>query len=274
MAFSKKQVIQYITQRRQNDGGFHFANIEPSNGSDTFYAVATLTALGYEIDKPEGIYSFFDQLAQEKETFDLTNVYYAVETLACLNYDTVTFRNGLDKQDLAKEFDPDNKHKQVYVDSVSTLKSAFLVTSICKTLNIRLEDARIPEFIFSYRNRDGGFGQGGNSNIPDTYFALATLVNVGITGAPVTTRNYLLADGEDLPGSFLEYIYWNFKSLTLLDIKPVYAKRLIKYLPNYQRINGGFARSPFQGIPTFEDTYYAIVMIKELETLTGAKLLV
>lgn len=51
MKFNKKSIIEYITNRHQKDGGFHFANIEPSGGADTYYAVSILKVLEEVTDR-------------------------------------------------------------------------------------------------------------------------------------------------------------------------------------------------------------------------------
>ena len=114
MSFSKKGIIKYITDRRQNDGGFHFANIAPSSGADTFYATAVLTYLGHTIEKPETIFNFFESLAEERETSDPIGLYFTIESLKQLGFDNNKLKGMFEKINVSKEFDPNNKNKEIF----------------------------------------------------------------------------------------------------------------------------------------------------------------
>jgi hypothetical protein len=273
MQFSKQEIVKYIKQRHQNDGGFHFANIEPSGGSDTFYAVSVLSMLGETINDKEEIKKFFDALMQDDEINDVIGMFFTVHTLYQLGYKTSLLNKYIDTEEIIRSYTITSR-KDIFVESVSSLKNSYYATCITKLLEIKNENKKILEFVRSCKNDDGGYESRDYSSIPDTFFALSTLSNIDELNNEAITKKYLLSLSDSILKSYLEYVYWHFESLLLLGSNPAYIEAIPNYLARCSRTNGGFCRSPFQGISTFEDTFYAVSILTRLERLLNKKLVV
>lgn len=272
MKFKKKPIIEYITSRHQKDGGFHFANTEPSGGADTYYALEVLNFLNYQIPYKEDVKQFLESFEQDKESFDFVGLFFTARCFQILKLGTSMLADKFNMLNPIKKFDLKNTNKKLFVESVSSLKNSFIVTATAKTLDIKLSNKAIRRYVISHKNADNGFGRNRISTIPDTYFALATLQNIGLLNISTDTKDYL-SKSDNIPSNYLEYVYWHFSSSDFLNFIPAYTDKLINYLNMCKRSNGGFSRSPFQGIPTFEDTFYAVSILKILEKITKKELL-
>ncbi len=272
MQFSKQEIVRYIKQRHQKDGGFHFANIEPSSGADTFYAINVLSMLGESVENRESIKNFFDDLMQEDEINDVVGIYFTVNTLHKLGYEKSVLTRYFDMEEISRSYSEPDK-KNIFVESVSSLRNTYYATSITKLLGIKSDIDSVLEFVRSFKHKDGGYESRGYSSIPDTFFALSTLNNIDKLNKETPAKKYLLDGADSILKSYLEYVYWHFESLLLLDERPSYIESIPNYLARCSRTNGGFCRSPFQGISTFEDTFYAVSILIKLERILEKKFL-
>lgn len=120
---------------------------------------------------------------------------------------------------------------------------------------------------------DGGFGPRGASNIDSTCYAVACLSKIGKSPNSLEQTLRFIRKCEKPQGGFtvipmnltpyMEYSYSGVMSLGLLGEKSKYPLQTVNRVLNCQKFTGGFARSDL-GIATFQDTYYAIEILKKL----------
>jgi len=265
--FNKQEIINYIESRHQKDGGYFFADIEPSSGADTFYAVKILKMLGVKPQNPEKIQKFFQEMDADKTINDIKGLYFILEVLKDLgfNLDHYQHYEGILNQ---------NKNKQggfgltgkIYIEVASELQTTYEAIIVAKNLNFKLHRQTLKKFIFSFQNKDGGFGSYGFSLLATTYYALASLDELGLLKYNNKISVYLRIKEEKLPGFYLEDLFWLVMSRALLGEKPRNMKEIVSFIYDcWRQDNGGFCRSRNIGISTFEDTYYATTILKVLE---------
>jgi len=63
----------------------------------------------------------------------------------------------------------------------------------------------------------------------------------------------------------LEDLFYIVESLTLIRKPLPNVSKIIQFVDSCQRGNGGFGRAPMMSIPTIEDTYLAVSIIKTCE---------
>jgi hypothetical protein len=85
-------------------------------------------------------------------------------------------------------------------------------------------------------------------------------------GASTSTIAYLINREKNWQVQFIEDLYWLVEGLANLGEKSNFPDRIIRFIMECQRQNGGFSRATIMGIPTLEYTYYALSILKE----TGA----
>lgn len=77
------------------------------------------------------------------------------------------------------------------------------------------------------------------------------------------TREYLRKRESNWQIEFIEDTYWLTSGLANLGEKTSSMDRIINFVLECQRPNGGFPRATAIGIPTLEYTYYALSILKE-----------
>jgi hypothetical protein len=65
--------------------------------------------------------------------------------------------------------------------------------------------------------------------------------------------------------NFIEDMYWLCGSLSNFAEKTRLHDWIMHFVKGCQRTNGGFARKDVMGIPTLEDTFYAVSILKAEE---------
>jgi hypothetical protein len=105
-----------------------------------------------------------------------------------------------------------------------------------------------------------------------TYHALSILKLFSFS-PPVKERiyNYLMKRWDDC--DFLEDLFYIVESLTLIRKPLPDVSKIIRFVNSCQRASGGFGRAPLMSIPTIEDTYRAVSIIKICENHLDKKLL-
>ncbi|MCL4353459.1 hypothetical protein M1615_03285 [Patescibacteria group bacterium] len=265
--FDKQKIIDYTEDKHLKDGGYFFAKVEPSSGLDTYYAVKILKMLGMKPQDPLGVKRFFLDMEASEGIDDITGLYLNLETLKEIGYDLTRFRCY---ESIVKE--TQNRHGgfgtvgELYVEIASELETTYRAVVISNDLNCSLDKNSLVEFIFSFQNKDGGFGSKGLSLLSTTYYALSILQELGERKKIAKIPNFLLdIERSNFFNFYLEDIFWLTESLQLLKQKPRDTKTIISFLEMCIRIDGGFSRSINLGISTLEDTYYAVTILKRLE---------
>lgn len=127
--------------------------------------------------------------------------------------------------------------------------------------------------LLSFKNNDGGFGAHGHSNLNSTYHAVASLFNLGYPVKLLKETLCYVRECEKPYGgfsvvpngfaSYMEHTYYGVSTLNILGERLRYPNQTAEFVFKCQNANGGFARSDL-GISTFEDTFYAVSILKTI----------
>ena len=284
----KRKIVKYLENRHLSDGGYFFAQVEPSSGLDTYLAVKTLNLLGEEIKHTKSIVSFWE--SKEKTLDNLFGIFLAVETYKelgllsevsrkykayLLNYSkknntfpritSIIFNKGFKLNNLSFAMN--------YISSIGKeLEDLYYFAVLCRDLKIKIDKKRVINFVLSLNNEDGGFGQNNNSNLMTTHHALSIL-NIFSYKIATTeeTYNYLMSQWEKC--DYLEDVFYITESIILLKKPFTIAEKIFNFVSSCQRKDGGFSRCCVMGIQTIEDTYYAVKILKTCEKYSHKVLL-
>jgi hypothetical protein len=277
-SFEKRRIIDYLESRHLSDGGYFFAQVEPSSGLDTYLAVQTLSILGVKIKYAKSITSFWEK----QDADDLFEIFLAVETYKVLGSPaTVLDKYRQHILDMFRDGSTLNRLFYIsprgairlnslslaiaYVTTVGKeLHDLLYLVTLSRELKIKLDNKKIVDFVKSLQNKDGGFGHRRHSHLMTTYHALCILKILahGIT-ATHKTYDYLIRQWKG--SKYLEDLFYATESISLLGRPLPSVKQIIQFVDSCQRNNGGFSRAMVTGIPTIEDTYYAVKLIKMCE---------
>jgi len=130
--------------------------------------------------------------------------------------------------------------------------------------------------LLRYKNDDGGFGAHGHSNLNSTYHAVASLSNLSYPVRSLKDTLAFVRSCEKPTGGFtvvpntfppyMEHVYYGVSTLNLLGERANYPEETAKFVLKCQNPNGGFARSDL-GLSTFEDTFYAVTVLRKIGKL-------
>jgi len=259
-----EQVRQYVENCHREDGGYFFADMPFSSAMDTYYAVKTLSLLKLKPDRPDKIIRFFLRAKKRNSFLGLSGLFSATEVLHELNADVEFLYQYLARLNLLRNrmggFGViDNLDYAV----VSELETTYRILSILTRLGRDFDRKQLIEFVFKYRNEDGGFGRNHISTMASTYYATEIFKLTGYSGTDLDlTVSYLRSRENVWNLNFIEDIYWLTNSLFNLGQETRLTKWIISFVKGCQRRNGGFARKDVMGIPTLDDTYYAVSILK------------
>ena len=274
----KRRIADYLEERHLSDGGYFFARVEPSSGLDTYLAVKTLNLLGAKIRRVNSIVSFW----KNEKPNDLFGIFLAVGTLRELGQPAKAFNkyshrlsSHLKNEDtLARLFsfsisaNPRLKNFSHAMDYISAsgkdLQDLFYLTVLSRDLKVKIDREKIIAFVLSLQNKNGGFGHRNKSHLMTTYYALSIL-NALSYSAYDKERVYGYLSRQLRNFDYLEYLFFTVESLALLGRPLTEVDDIIQFIASCQRVNGGFSRDRAMGIPTIEDTYYAVKLLKTCE---------
>ena len=277
-SFEKRKIVNYLENRHVSDGGYFFAQVEPSSGLDTYLAVQTLNLLGAKIKYAKSITSFWEK----EDVDDLFGIFLAVETYKELRLPVAVFdkyrrlllhklKDGAALSRLVSVSSEDTirlKNLSLAMDYITTigkdLQDLLYLVTLNRDLKIKLDNKKIIAFVISLQNKDGSFGHRRHSHLITTYHALCIL---NILSHNITAANkmyeYLTDQWERC--EYLEDVFYATESIALLGKPLPSVKQIIQFVDSCQRNNGGFSRATVMGIPTIEDTYYAVKLLKTCE---------
>jgi len=264
------RITNYVTNRQNEDGGYTFCQFAESNAQDTYYGLAILDSLNSSFPNVEKTVSWLNELRTENifSTYNVTNAL----SLCKAKISTVLRKRITSQVSSLECFDP--------IEGVSELSSEFTTTymalELANLLNLETKNEALAKWILQSRNKDNGFGSQNHSNINSTYYALASLNLLKILIHDLHETTAFVRKCEKPQGGFtvipigtmpyMEHTYYGALSLELLGEKSRYPEKTINFVLECQNRNGGFARSDL-GISTFENTYYAISIMKKLNFL-------
>ena len=261
-----RSVADYVISRQNEDGGYTFCRDTDSTAQDTHYGLAILDLLGVPFPNVKQTIKWLREFVPDS----LYSHYHVNKALKLcgqeLNKRLKAFLNstGLDKENL---------NTDVYVEVASEFETVFMTTELIKMAGVAVDHQKVAKWLLKYQNEDGGFGVKGNSNLNSTYHAVASLFNLGY---PVKLLNktceYVRACEKPcggftvVPNSFspyMEHTYYGVMTLSLMGENIIYPKETAMFVFNCRNANGGFARSEV-GIATFEDTFYAVSILRTI----------
>jgi len=264
-----EDAVNYIQLRENDDGGCSFARGAESSAADTYYGIQVLKMLRAEPRHALKTISFIKSLQHEDGGFDSINVaYYVVRTLDEL---------GAKPQKSFKHYllSLQGAHGafgvlEADLESPSELEATYLCLELLKLVEHDLSLTRTRDLILARQNRDGSFGTYGYSTLGATYHALASLSLLGFDVRTLSETERWVRSCEVPVGGFktdpesfdryfiMDDIYFGVKCLHVLGKNHRFPSQTLDLIARFQNEKGGFRRSIFLGISTFESTYHAI----------------
>jgi len=260
-----EHVADYVVNRQNNDGGYAFCQGTESNAQDTYYGLAILNLLNASFPNVEKTVKWLHNFVPD----NLYSHYYVTKALKLCNED---FDKNLENFLLSlKSVKGEFGTVDVYAEVASEFLLIFMVTELVNIVNVEINREKTISWLLSYKNRDGGFGAHGHSNLNATYHAASSLFNLGYSIQSLKETLKFVRSCEKPSGGFtviprssaryMEHVYYGVSTLNLMGESPKYPEKIAQFVLKCQNSNGGFARSDL-GISTFEDTFYAVSIVQ------------
>lgn len=273
-ALQGEKICRYVKDRQNQDGGYTFAQWTGSSAQDTYFALEILQMLGTAPDHREETTQFLEGLQNSDGSYESIKVaYYCTSALSNLHakplYDVTNFANSLKRSHGG--FGSANADAETSSEFETTYFALFVLKSLDE-----IEQDRVARFIVERVNPDGTFGSGsGYSTLASVHFAIASLELLGCDVRSLKRTLEWLRRCELRNGGFtndprdtfylvLEDTYYGLNSLRHLGVTPLYPQSTIQLVKQFQNGNGGFRRSIFMGISTFESTFHALSCLQIL----------
>jgi len=265
-----REVVKYIERCHLEDGGYFFARVLPSGSLDTFFAVKSLSILGVKPDRPEAIADFFINDIKDGTTGGISGIFLAIEVLNELGRMTDELRNYAQPRIMAfqNEAGGFGAYRDIPVEVPSELQNTYRAVRLLKIIGADLDKEKVTGFVSSFLRPDGGYGAKGYSTLASTFYATEIHKLLGVdVGKLNATRDYLRTTEENTQAQFIDSLYWLVLGLANLGEKTNMPDRVMTFVMMCQRLGGGFSRAPVMGIPTLEDTFYALSILRKIRTL-------
>jgi len=242
----KEIVLNFVLSRKQEDGGFSFAQEAPATFEDTYYALQILHEL--EISYDEEKTTDFIRLIEKsrllvKHLFQLAHLSKTYKlSLPWLNgiIEKSCFVQATDSESiyysakLARIVNNANLMNKLKEKRIQISNKEHLLTELCwkaialKKLRVDFNEDAVAERIKGFQGHDSGF-------------------SFRKKGAP----------------SFMEGTYLAIEALSELKQQPRDVQKCIMFVEMCRANNGGFGRQ-ITTVPTLESTYHAIKSLKLL----------
>jgi hypothetical protein len=270
-----ERIADYVAERQNADGGYTFAQWAESSAQDTYYGIQILRLLGVEPVRPDRTIAFLKKLQHPDGGFDsIKGAYYVTNSLNDLGAKLEGDFKGTIL--LAKSSLERLGSFEVNIEASSEIETTYFAVETLRMLGKPAESSSIPTLILKLRNHDGSFGRGGYSSMASVFYALASLklLRYDVNSLDSTLR--WIRGCENPAGGFarspkdfdpyltLEELYFGAKALEVLGEASLYRPQNLNLIGKFQNRNGGFRRSIFLGISTFEDTFYALSILETL----------
>jgi len=280
--FNKRKIVDYIEDCHLPDGGYFFAKVEPSSGLETYLAVKTLRLLGIKTKNTDPTALFWQQQDEEGDLDGLFRIFLAAETYKELDLQLGKFKKyreyliGYYKDIILRGEFTYLQNKRLsskgfgfamsyFRTAGRELENLLLLVILERDLKIKIINReKIIKLIVPLQNKNGGFGRGRESHLTATYHALSILKLLAFElPAKEKVYNYLIERRNEC--NCLEDLFYIVESLALINKPLPDISKIIHFVDSCQRGNGGFGRAPVMSIPTIEDTYRAVSVIKTCE---------
>ena len=263
-----QHILEYVTSRQNVDGGYNFCQGVESGGQDTYYALAIFNLLDIPAPKVEMTVKWLQKVPAD----NISSHFYGIKSLTRCG-------EKIDDELVNRVLALRKSHGgfgevDVDIEAYSEFDTTFRATEILRELNISIDPEPTIRWLLKYLNPDGGFAAGGYSNLISTFHAVACLYNLGYLVKELhRTLRFVrsceeygggFTSGPDTTSPYLEDTYSGVLILDLMGEKCVYPEATRKLVLGLQNSNGGFRRSVWGGISTFEDTYYALSILRRI----------
>lgn len=262
-------IVTYIQNRQNENGGYTFAQWTESSAEDTYFAIRILEMLKTEPQRKGDTIRFLRGLQHSDGGYDSIKVaYYCKNTLSTLrSAPRFDMRNYLYSLHAGLAFG----RSVVNIETSSELENMFLTLCLLRRMD-KTGSGDIVKFILGRRNKDGSFGKSGYSRLASVHYALASLGALGYDVQSFDRTLKWLRYCELPAGGFtttprdtaylvIDELYHGLNALRCFEIDPLYSSAHLQLLNRFQNGNGGFRRSIFLGISTFESTFYALTCL-------------
>jgi hypothetical protein len=271
-------VADYVLKRQNADGGYTFAQWSESSAQDTYFALKILKMLGVNPVHKERTISFLRRMQHTNGSFDSINVaYYVTKSLRELGSepqrDVRPFVRSLRKNDGGFGSLDAN------IEASSELEATYLSLELLRLLDESVQSTQTINSILKLKNPDGSFGRSGYSTLASINYALASLRLLGFNlnsledtahwlhACEIPTGGFAARPNRGDPYLVIDELYHAVKALRSLGKACQYPYEHLRLIGRFQNRNGGFRRSVFLGISTFEQTYYALASLESLSDL-------
>ena len=267
-------ILAYIRNRQNKDGGYTFAQWTESSAEDTFFAIRILDMLKTQPLRVTDTIRFLKELQHPNGSYDSIKVaYYCITALLVLGstprFDVRNYANSL--QGVHGGFGS----LEANIETSSDLETTFLTLCLLKHIDNTQSD-NVVKFVLGRLNNDGSFGRSGYSTLAGVHFALATLklLDYDVQSLEGTLRwlrycelpiGGFTTTPRDTSYLVIDELYHGLNALRYFGSDPLYATAHLRLLSRFQNGNGGFRRSIFLGISTFESTFYALTCLRLLK---------
>ena len=271
----KQKTLAYVRERLCKSGGFCFYRLEEPNGSDTCYAIEILSLLNRPF-QDESTSIFLKNIQDNKGGFEsIYWAYYSLKGLRLMGQSPALSPVPYIKKHL--------KHYRVaHASSATQLRRINFLTDLCALFEINFNPGlknKIIQFILSFLNNDGGFGNPA-STLLKTADAVSALQKLDYPASTLPVTEFLKSCEDPVHGflnipamapSFMEHLHAGMVTASLSGYVPRYPRVCISFIRACQNETGGFSRAS-NGLPTFQDTYYAIHALSLLEKMQASTL--
>lgn len=260
--------LKYVVTRQNSDGGYNFCQGVDSGTQDTYYALAIFDLPNLPAPNKDATIRWLQKFSAD----NIFSYYYVAMGLILgggqVNDSMISRVLSLRKpQGGFGEID-------VGVEALSEFEATYMATQILRGLQIESDADPTVQWLLKHLNSDGGFGARGHSNIISTFHAMASLNNLHHPVKKLDNTIHYIRLCEKPRGGFtavpevslpyLEDIYAGAIALDLVDQKCTYPEATKELVLGLQNNNGGFRRSLELGLSTFEDTYFALKILRIL----------
>jgi hypothetical protein len=265
-----KSIVDYVVNRHNDDGGYTFVQGTESNAQDTYYGLAILNLLGVPFPNVERTVKWLYDFVPDSH---YAHYYVAKSLRLCGEKPHKSLKDFLLSLQVSRgEFGT----VDVYVEVASEFQSLSMITELAIMVGVNINHDKTTSWLLNYQNRDGGFGAHRHSNLNSTYHAVASLFNLDypvkslektleyVRSCEKPTGGFTVVPRSSLP--YMEHVYYGVSTLELLYERPRYPANTASFVLKCQNSNGGFARSDL-GISTFEDTFYAVRILRIIGVL-------
>ena len=256
-----KSIADYVVNRQNLDGGYTFCQGTESNAQDTYYGLAILDLLKVSFPNAERTIKWLYDFVPDSH---YSHYYVAKGLKLCGEKSYGNLKDFLLSLQISRgEFGT----VDVYVEVASEFQFVSMVTELANMVDVKINREKTTDWLLSYKNRDGGFGAHGHSNLDSTYHAVSSLFNLGYSVRSLKETIEYVRSCEKPSGGFtvvprssipyMEHTYYGISTLELFGEHARYVEKTAELVLSCQNSNGGFARSDV-GISTFENTFYTL----------------